>query len=589
MNQLTDKDGALIPLQSMDDWTTRRQAAFEAMHEVMGPMPGDEKRSPLDVQIVEDRDCGLYIRQLITYASEPDSRTPAYLLTPKAALLRDEPTPAVLCLHGASYLEGHRSAVNPDGRGGKGYGIELAERGYVVLAPAYPLLVNYRQRPERLGYQSATMKAIWDNMRGLDYLDALPHVRSGKYAAIGASLGGHNTLFTAAFDERIKVAVSGCGFDSFQHYRNGDITIWAGDCYMPKLKDYELEDIPFDFHDVLATIAPRRCFVSAPTDDFFRWDSAKWCVDSARAVYELYDASEHLVLEHPDCAHAFPKESRLAAYRMIDEYFNVDPIESIPIPMYQVDAFADDVFSGNPAAVCLLDSWLDDQRLQAIAAENNLAETAFIVPRAEGFDLRWFTPVKEVALCGHATLAAAHVLFACRMYAEPTIRFHTRWEGVLTVTRQDGQLEMDFPVTQLEAVAAPDGLAEALGVDCSNVFAADADYMIILPEEAAIRQVAPDMALLSRIDCRGIIVTAEGQDADFVSRFFAPRYGIPEDPVTGSAHCALTPYWAERLGKTNLRARQLSSRGGALTCRMNGDRVTIAGQAVSYLSGTITV
>lgn len=259
------------------------------------------------------------------------------------------------------------------------------------------------------------------------------------------------------------------------------------------------------------------------------------------------------------------------------------------IPIYQVDAFTSEVFSGNPAAVCVLDAWIDDKLLQSIAAENNLSETAFIVQTASGFDLRWFTPVTEVALCGHATLASAFVLFMCRNWALDTVRFRTRKSGYLSVTRYDDLLEMDFPARPACPRTNPAGLAEALQAAPEGVFASAEDLMVVLESESAVRAVQPDFDALHRIESRGIIVTARGDRSDFVSRFFAPRVGVPEDPVTGSAHCVLTPYWAAVLGKTSLHAFQVSKRGGELFCSTSGDRVRISGKAVFYLEGTITI
>ncbi len=259
------------------------------------------------------------------------------------------------------------------------------------------------------------------------------------------------------------------------------------------------------------------------------------------------------------------------------------------IPLYQVDAFASDVFSGNPAAVCLLDAWLDDSTLQAIAAENNLSETAFLVEAGERFELRWFTPSTEVALCGHATLASAHVLFSCRGWPAESVRFTTRWSGELTVVRRGKRLEMDFPARPVHARETPAELAEALGAAPAKVLGSAEDLLVVLDSEQAVAAVQPDLHALQRIECRGVIVTARGTECDFVSRFFAPRFGIPEDPVTGSAHCVLVPYWSDVLGKNALHARQISKRGGELFCVNAGDRVKIAGQAALYLEGTITV
>ncbi len=256
--------------------------------------------------------------------------------------------------------------------------------------------------------------------------------------------------------------------------------------------------------------------------------------------------------------------------------------------LFQVDAFTDAVFGGNPAAVCPLDSWLDDDTLQAIAAENNLSETAFLTPANGAYDLRWFTPVAEVDLCGHATLASAHVVFHHLRPGAGQIAFDTR-SGRLEVVRHEDALTMDFPALAAEPVALPVDLAAGLGTAPVAVFA-DMDYLALFESEAEIRALVPDMGALARLDDRrGIIVSAPGDDADFVSRFFSPRLGVPEDPVTGSAHCMMAPFWAARLGKETLLAHQVSRRGGVLHCTVAGDRVRLTGRAVQYLEGTITV
>lgn len=255
---------------------------------------------------------------------------------------------------------------------------------------------------------------------------------------------------------------------------------------------------------------------------------------------------------------------------------------------YQVDAFTDRVFHGNPAAVCPLDHWLDDAVLQAIAAENNLSETAFYVPAGDGFHLRWFTPNSEVDLCGHATLATAHVLFSELGHTGTPIRFDTR-SGRLTVTQQpDGLLTMDFPAQPPAPCLIPERLVEALGVTPVEVLQAD-DYIAVLASEAEVRDLKPDMARLQQLELRGVAVTAPGEDddVDFVSRFFAPKYGIPEDPVTGSAHCELAPYWEAVLSRNPLTARQISARGGELHCRVKGDRVELAGRTVTFMQAEI--
>ena len=258
------------------------------------------------------------------------------------------------------------------------------------------------------------------------------------------------------------------------------------------------------------------------------------------------------------------------------------------ITLYQVDAFADRVFAGNPAAICPLDSWLPDQTMQAIAAENNLSETAFFVPKGEDFDLRWFTPAVEVDLCGHATLASAYVIFTALDATRREVRFHTR-SGVLTVARDGDSLVMDFPAQPPEDCDLPANLTEALGRAPIGCLATDFHYVAVFGAESDIVALDPDMAALMALDRFAVIATALGDQVDFVSRYFAPQRGIPEDPVTGSAHCVLTPYWARRLDKAELTARQVSRRGGALRCALDGDRVRIGGKAVPFMRGTITL
>jgi PhzF family phenazine biosynthesis protein len=255
------------------------------------------------------------------------------------------------------------------------------------------------------------------------------------------------------------------------------------------------------------------------------------------------------------------------------------------IKQYQVDAFATRAFEGNPAAVCPLESWLDDSLLQAIAEENNLSETAFFVPSEKGYKLSWFTPVKEVDLCGHATLAAAHVIFETLGYAKQDITFETR-SGDLFVERKGKQLEMDFPASPPTPRELPEILAKGLGQRPIEVLAAG-DYLAVFDSEATVRAITPDMALLGQLDLRGVIITAPGTGVDFVSRFFAPKFGIPEDPVTGSAHCALAPYWANKLDKNILSAKQVSKRGGEIFCKVNADRVLLSGCAVTFMEAEI--
>lgn len=248
------------------------------------------------------------------------------------------------------------------------------------------------------------------------------------------------------------------------------------------------------------------------------------------------------------------------------------------------------MFAGNPAAVVPLESWLDDATLQAIAAENNLSETAFLVPDGAGADyaIRWMTPTTEVDLCGHATLAAAYTLFHEGAVAEDHVTFSSA-SGPLVVSRDGECLTLDFPCNPTELVATPAGLADALGCDIAETHAARNYLLVPLSDQPRVETLEPDFAAIAGATPHPVIVTAPGASVDFVSRFFAPRQGIPEDPVTGSAHCVLAPYWAHRLGKTSLRARQCSTRGGEMLCEVRGDRVHLSGYATLYLKGEIQI
>jgi predicted PhzF superfamily epimerase YddE/YHI9 len=257
----------------------------------------------------------------------------------------------------------------------------------------------------------------------------------------------------------------------------------------------------------------------------------------------------------------------------------------------QVDAFTSEPFRGNPAAVCVLEDERDSEWMQRVASEMNLAETAFLRPREGGFDLRWFTPSVEVDLCGHATLASAHVLWESgRLAPDQLARFHTK-SGLLTARRLGDWIELDFPATPDEPVQAPPGLVEALGASPRYVGRSRFDYLVELDSEEAVARLRPDFGALRSISARGVIVTSRSADSDFdfVSRFFAPAVGIAEDPVTGSAHCCLAPFWSRRLGKHAFVARQLSARGGILKIGLDGDRVRLAGQAVTVLEGELLV
>ena len=265
------------------------------------------------------------------------------------------------------------------------------------------------------------------------------------------------------------------------------------------------------------------------------------------------------------------------------------------IPLYQIDSFATEVFRGNPAAVCPTDTWLDDALMQNIAAENNLSETAFVVPDTSGaadYGLRWFTPTAEVDLCGHATLATAWVLFQERGFAGQVLSFTTR-SGILSVTRtDDGLLTMDFPQTKAMPAPHPDELMRVLGGRALEYLRAKNDMRVaVLADAATVRNLKPDMRIVNTLGDHGLVVTAPGggedDDVDFVSRFFAPQVGIDEDPVTGAAHTVLAPYWARRLGKESLMARQVSARGGDVGCVIDGERVKLSGRAVLYMKGEV--
>jgi PhzF family phenazine biosynthesis protein len=264
-------------------------------------------------------------------------------------------------------------------------------------------------------------------------------------------------------------------------------------------------------------------------------------------------------------------------------------VNHLRVPIFQIDAFTTRRFAGNPAAVVLMQSFPEDRVMQAIAAENNLAETAFLVPEANDYRLRWFTPITEVALCGHATLASAAVVMERLEPARSCVIFQSA-SGPLTVTKSKGNYIMDFPARLSEQISAPPELARALRVAPIEVFVNAFNYLVLLESACVIRELTPDMGIISRMDRSGVIVTAPGDESyDFVSRYFAPAKGIPEDPVTGGAHCMLTPYWAKKLHKTVFRAFQASRRGGEMLCRLVGDRVELEGACVFYLEGEVQV
>ncbi len=262
--------------------------------------------------------------------------------------------------------------------------------------------------------------------------------------------------------------------------------------------------------------------------------------------------------------------------------------KNMNLTIYQIDAFAKEIFRGNPAAICPLDEWLDAELMQRIALENNLSETAFFVKRGDVYEIRWFTPTFEIDLCGHATLASAFVIFEILKLETETVKFHSHKSGELTVEKQGDVLILDFPSRPVSPVEIPEGLIEALGKEPKEVLKAR-DYFLVYETEQEISDIAPNFSRLLEIEAHGFIVTAKGETSDFVSRFFAPEVGVFEDPVTGSSHCNLIPFWAERLGKTEMFAKQISARGGELFCELRGDRVKIGGNAVLYLKGEIYI
>ncbi|MEI6455106.1 MAG: PhzF family phenazine biosynthesis protein [bacterium] len=258
------------------------------------------------------------------------------------------------------------------------------------------------------------------------------------------------------------------------------------------------------------------------------------------------------------------------------------------IQIYQVDAFTDHLFGGNPAAVCPLETWLSDVLMQQIAGENNLAETAFFVRKNGDYHIRWFTPALEVDLCGHATLASAHVLYNHLGFTGKEIRFDSR-SGWLTVKKEGGLLTLDFPADIFSVADPPALLISSLGMEPLEVYKGKTDWMVLLENQQAVENITPDLGMMSRVPGRGVIVTSRGEKADFVSRFFGPQSGVPEDPVTGSAHTTLAPFWGERLGKSSMEALQVSQRRGQLHCTVKGDRVEISGEARTFFTGEITL
>ena len=331
--QFRDESGRVAAVKTVADWQKRRAEILAGMQRVMGPLPGAAKRVALDVRIESETDCGTYVRREITYTAEPGSRVPAFLLVPKAVLEGKAERPGVLAAMPTNNTEGNRPVVGlsgADSKPNRNYGEELAQRGFVVIAPPYPHLADYKPDLKGLGYASGTMKAIWDNIRALDVLAATPGVSRRGFGAIGHSLGGHNSIYTAVFDERIKAVVSSCGFDSYlDYYAEKQAAVWkAGqgwtqERYMPALAAYagRLREIPFDFHEMTGALAPRAFLAISPTGDSnFKWESVDRVIAAARPVYQLHGAVDAIAVEHPNCEHDFPPEMREKAYRWFERF-----------------------------------------------------------------------------------------------------------------------------------------------------------------------------------------------------------------------------------------------------------------------------
>ena len=324
-----DQAGGVRPVKTVEDWQRRRAEILEGVASVMGKLPGAEKRCDLAMKVEEEVDRGSYWQRRISYASEPGSRVPAYLLVPKAVLAAGaKPMPAVLCPHPTDNVTGAGVVVGLGRSAYAAYARELAELGFVTLAPAYPLLADYQPDLKALGWESGSLKAVWDDIRGLDLLETLPYVKPGGFAAVGHSLGGHNSVFTAVLDDRIKVVVSSCGLDLFTDYYGASPAVWdfgkgwVQTRYMPRLGAYKgrLDAIPFDFAELVGTLAPRHVLIVAPArDSNFRAESVDRIVKSARPVFELQGHPERLEVTHPDAPHEFPEAERKRAYSLIGQ------------------------------------------------------------------------------------------------------------------------------------------------------------------------------------------------------------------------------------------------------------------------------
>ncbi len=313
-------EGPLRKAKTVEEWGHRRREALEGFQLIAGPLPGGDKRAALEMRVEEEVDCGSYVRRLVSYQSQPGGRVPAYLCVPKAVLAGGKAA-AVLCLHPTENKIGHRVVVGLGGKPHRQYAAELAERGFVTLAPSYPLLADYQPDLKGLGMVSGTMKAVWDNLRGLDLLETLPYVDAGRgFAAIGHSLGGHNAIFTSVFDPRIRVVVSSCGFDSLLDYYGGNLKGYVQERYMLRMADYaaRASEVPWDYYELLAALAPRHVYVNAPMKDAnFRWDSVDRIAAAVEPVFRLHGASGRVVVRHPDSEHDFPDRERFEAYELI--------------------------------------------------------------------------------------------------------------------------------------------------------------------------------------------------------------------------------------------------------------------------------
>lgn len=331
--QFRSAGGAVAAVRTPADWQLRRAEIVAGMESVMGPLPGAAKRVPLDVRVESETEVGTYVRRVISYAAEPGARVTAFLLVPKDVLAGRALRPGVLALMPTNNQEGNRPVVGLDvnpAKPGRNYGEELAQRGFVVIVPPYPHLGDYKPDLRGLGYRSGTMKAIWDNIRALDVLEATPGVAPVGFGAIGHSLGGHNSIHTAVFDDRVKAVVSSCGFDSYlDYYREKQAAVWrpgqgwTQDRYMPALASYagRLQEIPFDFHEMIGALAPRAFLALSPKrDSNFKWESVDRVLAAARPVYQLHGVADRIAVEHPDCEHDFPVEMRQKAYAWLERF-----------------------------------------------------------------------------------------------------------------------------------------------------------------------------------------------------------------------------------------------------------------------------